>query len=225
MPPRITIPAGQTWFDMHKTHFFDVLVSADDHVSTTEFLVATEATVTIFDLLGSPVFAPIKNDMLFNIERVRTRQVQTSRPSITLQDLVKDELAARTNSATIGLTWLVRGLDFLAHALRSDLTQNKDVPANEKIPKKELRESFRESYKVTLSPYHTVVIRPIFRAAMSAAPRRKELYVRLSGQGTDPNITIKAMESWVTSLEGVVTILRDFLASDDVQTSIREGMQ
>ncbi|KAK5052575.1 hypothetical protein LTR84_002440 [Exophiala bonariae] len=225
MPPRTAIPVGQTWFDVHKTHFSDVPVSADQHVSTTEFLAATEATITIFDLLGSPVFAPIKHDMAFNIERVRTRQIQTSHPSSTLQHLVKDELVTQNHSATMGLTWLIRGLDFLAHALRSDLTQNKDVPVTERYPKRELRESFRDSYKVTLSPYHTVVIRPIFRAAMSAAPRRKDLFIRLSGQGTDPGTTVKAMESWLTGLEVIVTILKGFLASDEVQACVPEGMQ
>lgn len=222
MAPRPVIPEGQTWFDVHKKHFSDVPVSADQHVSTAEFLAATEATVTIFDLLGSAIFTPIKNDMLFNVGRIRTRQTEASGNTITLQDLVKDELAAQAHSATTGLTWLVRGLDFLAHAVRVDLTENKDVLATEKNPKKELRESFRESYKITLSPYHTVVIRPIFRAAMSAAPRRKDLYLRLSGKGTDPEAARRAMENWVTGLEPILATLKDFLAGDEVQSLMQE---
>ncbi|KAL6249283.1 hypothetical protein RBB50_004346 [Rhinocladiella similis] len=225
MAPRIVIPVGETWFGLHEINFPDVPVSSDRHVSTTEFLAATEATTTIFDLLGSAVFTPIKNDMLFNVGRVRSWQAQDTESSSTLQDLIKNELAAQAHSATAGLTWLVRGLDFLGHALRTDLVQNKDIPATEKIPKMDLRESFRDSYKVTLSPYHTVVIRPIFRAAMSAAPRRKDLYIRMTGKGTDPDVTIKAMEEWVTALEAIVTILKDFLASDEVKASLPERMQ
>ncbi|KAJ9628434.1 hypothetical protein H2204_009271 [Knufia peltigerae] len=225
MAPRIVIPAGETWFDIHETNFSDVPVSANRYVPIKEFLAATEATATIFDLLGSAVFTPIKNDMLFNVGRVRSRQAQDAEGSRTLQDLVKNELATQAHSATAGLTWLVRGLDFLAHALKTDLTQNKDISATEKMPKMDLRESFRDSYKVTLSPYHTVVIRPIFRAAMSAAPRRKDLYIRLSGKGTDPELAVQAMEKWVTATETIVTILKDFLATDEVKVLLPERMQ
>ncbi|KIW10760.1 hypothetical protein PV08_10059 [Exophiala spinifera] len=225
MAPRIAIPPGETWFDMHNTDFPDVSVSADGEVSTTEFLSATEATTTIFDMLGSAVFTPIKNDMLFNVGRVRSRQAQDPRSSEMLQGLVKNELATRAHSATAGLTWLVRGLDFLSHALRTDLTQNNGISATEKFPKIDLRESFRDSYKVTLSPYHTAMIRPIFRAAMGASPRRKDLYIRLSGKGTDPEMAVQAMEKWVIAVETIVTILKDFLASDEVKASLPESIQ
>ncbi|KIW40892.1 hypothetical protein, variant [Exophiala oligosperma] len=208
MAPRIVIPAGETWFDIHETSFSDVPVSANRYVPIKEFLAATEATATILDLLGSAVFTPIKNDMLFNVGRVRSRQAQDAEGSRTLQDLVKNELATQAHSATAGLTWL-----------------NKDISATEKMPKMDLRESFRDSYKVTLSPYHTVVIRPIFRAAMSAAPRRKDLYIRLSGKGTDPELAVQAMEKWVTATETIVTILKDFLATDEVKVLLPERMQ
>lgn len=211
---KVQIPAGQTWFDVQPRLFADVPVSLEQGVSTTEFLEATESTTTIFDLLGSAVFTPIKQDMLFNVNRVRERQRLAPEASSTLQGLVKDELASKAHNAAEGLTWLVRGLDFMAQAFRADLTANKDVAATDKHPKKELGELFRESYKITLSPYHSVVIRPIFRAAMSAAPRRNHFYMRLSGQGTDPEVTRQALEKWVTALEKIVAILQAFLASE-----------
>jgi hypothetical protein len=215
---RVQIPAGKTWFDMQKGHFANVPI-LDEHerrgVSTTEFLEATESTVTIFDLLGSAVFTPIKHDMLFNVGRVRERQRTSADASSTLQTLIKDELASGAHGAAEGLTWLVRGLDFMAHAFRADLNDNKAVAVTEKYPRKELGALFRESYKTTLSPYHTVMIRPIFRAAMSAAPRRKDFYIRLTGQGVDAEVTRQALEKWVAALEEIVLILQEFLASDE----------
>ncbi|KAL2429555.1 hypothetical protein ABEF95_006859 [Exophiala dermatitidis] len=223
---KIQIPPGKTWFDMQKCHFSDVPISdTDQGISPTEFLEATESTTTIFDLLGSAIFTPIKQDMLFNVNRVRERQKQqtTTSPSpttATLQQLIKDELSLPENetpplaqNATEGLTWLVRGLDFMAHAFRADLTTNKDVAVGDKHPRKELGDLFRESYKVTLAPYHGVLIRPIFRAAMSAAPRRRDFYIRLSGQGVDPETARQELERWVDALEKNVGILQKFLAS------------
>ncbi|KAL2408011.1 hypothetical protein ABEF95_001793 [Exophiala dermatitidis] len=220
---KIQIPPGKTWFDIQKCHFADVPVTQTtengDGISITEFLEATESTTTIFDLLGSAVFTPIKQDMLFNVNRVRERQKQNNTVQ-TLQQLIKDELSLPDSekpplaqNATEGLTWLVRGLDFMAHAFRADLTTNKDVAVGDKHTRKELGDLFRESYKATLAPYHGVLIRPIFRAAMSAAPRRRDFYIRLSGQGVDPETARQELERWVDALEKIVGILQKFMAS------------
>ncbi|KAJ4507185.1 hypothetical protein HRR83_005918 [Exophiala dermatitidis] len=223
---KIQIPPGKTWFDIQKCHFADVPVTQTtengDGISITEFLEATESTTTIFDLLGSAVFTPIKQDMLFNVNRVRERQKQQTTtsptPTTTIQQLIKSELSLPeppplSHNATEGLIWLVRGLDFMAHAFRADLTTNKDVAVGDKHPRKELGDLFRESYKATLAPYHGVLIRPIFRAAMSAAPRRRDFYIRLSGQGVDPELARQELERWVDALEKIVGILQKFLAS------------
>lgn len=211
------IPAGKTWFDTHKVHFENVPVAADQGVSTSEFLDASEATTTLFDLLGSVAFTPVKNDMAGNIAKVRERQKAAPATAATLQSLVKAELASKSHKATEGLLWLVRGLDFTAQALRSDLTSNAGVTATEQKPTKELADGFRASYKNTLAPHHSFLIKPIFSAAMSATPYRKDFYARLGGEGTDPETTRQALEKWVAALEERVAILKTFLASKDAK--------
>ncbi|KIX07795.1 uncharacterized protein Z518_02449 [Rhinocladiella mackenziei CBS 650.93] len=206
------IPPGKTWVDTHKQSFADIAILDDQRVPTTEFLNATEATTTIFDLLGSPVFTPIKNDLLFNIGRIRDRQKEAPEESTTLQSLVESESASGSHSAVQGLTWLVRGLDFMAQAFRGDLRENKSVPIGEQKPPKEVAELFRASYKTALSPYHNFLIRPFFRAAMNAAPCRRDLYHRLSGESTEPEATKEALKRWVDALERIVEILKMFLA-------------
>lgn len=42
------VPADQTWFDTIKRSFADVPIDAEEGVSTTEFLEAAEALVTLF---------------------------------------------------------------------------------------------------------------------------------------------------------------------------------
>ncbi|KIW59350.1 hypothetical protein PV05_03804 [Exophiala xenobiotica] len=215
----VQIPAGKTWFDTHKVHFEDVPISADDQgISTTEFLNASEATTTLFDLLGSVAFTPVKNDMMTNVTKVRERQKAAPQGSSdTLQALCKTELASKSHKATEGLLWLVRGLDFTAQSLRADLTSNAAVAPTEAKPNKELADGFRAAYKNTLAPHHGFLIKPIFSAAMSATPYRKDFYVRLGGQGTDPETVRQALEKWVSALEKRVEILKTFLASKEAK--------
>jgi hypothetical protein len=63
-------PPGGTFFETVKKSFVDVPVdeSKDNAISTTEFLEAAESTTTLFDVLGSVAFKPVKNDMSGNIK-------------------------------------------------------------------------------------------------------------------------------------------------------------
>ncbi|KAL3482258.1 glycolipid transfer protein domain-containing protein [Aspergillus californicus] len=193
------IPAGGTWFDTMKKSFADVPVDAanDKGISTSEFLEAAESLTTLFDLLGSAAFAPVKNDMTGNIKKVRERQLAAPGESETLQALVLNELKTKKHVASEGLLWLVRGLDFTAQALRHNIANSE----------KELSDSFRDAYGKTLKPHHSMFIKPIFSAAMSATPYRKTFYEKL---GSDSSKVNTALESEVAALEERMAILKDF---------------
>lgn len=96
------------------------------------------------------------------------------------------------------------GLDFTAQALRHNLNN----------PSKELSDSFREAYGGTLKPHHSFVVKPLFSAAMSATPYRKNFLQKL---GDDESKVISAMEKEVAALERVVAILKTFQARKDAQ--------
>lgn len=169
------------------------------------------------DLLGSVAFTPVKSDMLGNVKKIRDRQLAAPLMSTTLQSLVKAELAQKTHTATEGLLWLNRGLDFTAQALRADLTSNAGVHASEAKPKAELAASFRESYRKTLAPHHSFLVKPVFSAAMSATPYRKDFYAKLVGPGVDPESIKDKLEEWLNALETQVAILKAFMASKDAK--------
>lgn len=63
-------PPGGTFFDTTKRSFTQVPInlSKDNAVSTSEFLEAAEALITLFDVLGSVAFNPVKSDMGGNIK-------------------------------------------------------------------------------------------------------------------------------------------------------------
>ena len=75
--------------------------------------------------------------------------------SETLQELVQNELKTKKHTASEGLLWLTRGLDFTAQALRKNIDS----------PSEELSASFRDSYGKTLKQHHSFLVKPVFNAA------------------------------------------------------------
>ncbi|KAG5292354.1 HET-C2 protein [Histoplasma ohiense] len=198
------IPEGGTWFDTLKRGFDAVPVADDNAISTSEFLEAAESLTTLFDLLGSVAFTPVKNDLLGNIKKIRDRQLAAPAESETLQALVLNEIKAKKNTASVGFLWLVRGLDFTAKALRHNIS----------FPSDELSTSFRAAYGDTLKPHHNFLVKPIFVAAMGATPYRKDFYAKL---GNDPAKCQAALELSTASLEKIVSILKEFLETPEVK--------
>jgi len=97
-----------------------------------------------------------------------------------------------------------RGHDFTARALRRNLTQ----------PNEELSVSFRDAYGLTLKQYHSFIIKPIFSAAMSACPYRKDFYGKL---GDDEGRVKKDLDEWLRALEDRVRVLNEFLAKPEAK--------
>lgn len=97
-----------------------------------------------------------------------------------------------------------RGLDFTAQALRKNVD----------TPNEELSLSFREAYGKTLKQHHSFIVKPIFSAAMSATPYRKDFYAKL---GDDQPRVNKELNEWLVGLEKNVAILNKFLASKEAK--------
>lgn len=200
------IPAGATFIDTFKKSFVDVPVDAANNnaVETTSFLEAAESLTTMFDVLGGVAFSPVKNDMLGNVKKIRDRQLAAPADSTTLQSLVVNELKTKKHVATEGLLWLVRGLEFTYLALSQNVEKEGE----------ELSDSFRNAYGSTLKPHHSFLIKPIFSAAMSACPYRKDFYAKLS---TDHAQLVLKLKEWLGALGRIVDILKAFLSSKEAK--------
>ena len=94
-------------------------------------------------------------------------------------------------------TTLHSGLDFTAQSLRHNIDH----------PDSELSSSFRDAYGNTLKPHHGFAIKPIFSAAMSATPYRKDFYKKL---GEDSEKVKAALGKEVQALEKRVGVLKEF---------------
>ncbi|KAI9710825.1 MAG: hypothetical protein M1828_002023 [Chrysothrix sp. TS-e1954] len=206
MSKQTPLAPGKTFFDTIRKSFADVPVdkSNDNAIPTSSFLEAAESLTTLFDVLGSAAFTPVKSDLTGNIKKVRTRQLAAPAESETLQELVRNELKGKKHTATEGLLWLTRGLDFTCQSLHQNLH----------APTEELSTSFRAAYSNTLKPHHSFVIKPIFSAAMSATPYRKDFYAKL---GDDPAKVNKELGAWLNALESQVGVLKEFLGRKEAK--------
>ena len=103
------------------------------------------------------------------------------------------------NSSNLHLLILLlhRGLDFTSQAIRHNISN----------PSEELSVSFRHAYGNTLKPHHSFIVKPIFNAAMSATPYRKDFYAKL---GDDKAKVDSTANTWLEALEKQVGILKEF---------------
>lgn len=188
-----------TFFDEMKKSFADVPIT-DKKVDTASFLEASESLIKLFDLLGSSAFQVVQKDMTGNITKIRTKLLADPAGSGTLQDLVLSEANTKTKTATQGLLWLSRGLQFTSQAMRETVEN----------PSKELAVTFTDAYSKTLSQYHGMLVKPIFKLAMKACPYRKDFFEKL---GADQTKVAEQLKTWLKALEDIVQIILDFFTS------------
>lgn len=187
-----------TFFDILKKSFAEVPVT-DGKIDTAAFLEASESLVKLFDLLGSSAFSVVQKDMTGNIEKIRAKLLKDPINSSTLQDLVLSEAGTKDKKATQGLLWLSRGLQFTAQAMRETVDN----------PSKELTVTFTDAYTKTLSQYHGMLVKPIFKLAMKACPYRKDFFEKL---GQDQTRVAQQLAEWLKALEDIVAIIIEFFA-------------
>lgn len=187
-----------TFFDEMKRSFADVPVE-DSKIDTAAFLEASESLVKLFDLLGSTAFSVVQKDMNGNIEKVRAKLLASPGDAATLQGLILSEAGSSDKKATQGLLWLCRGLQFTAAAMRETVDH----------PEKDLTVTFTSAYSKTLSQYHGMLVKPIFKLAMKACPYRKNFFDKLGSDQTKVNDQLRV---WLEALEKIVTIIMEFFA-------------
>ncbi|EXX54793.1 glycolipid transfer protein [Rhizophagus irregularis] len=185
-----------TYFDNLQRNYTDVPIT-EDGIETIPFIEATNGLVKLFDLLGSKAFNVVQSDMNGNIEKIKNRYEADPTKSPTLEKLVINEQGEKKRTATEGLLWLKRGLEFTSVALRRSINDENE----------ELTVSFTEAYGVTLRPFHSMLVRPIFGLAMKACPYRKDFFEKL---GDDQEKVKQQYEEWLLAFEKVVQRLNNF---------------
>ncbi|KAJ1896664.1 hypothetical protein LPJ66_003854 [Kickxella alabastrina] len=177
-------------------------VNSNEGINTVEFLEAADGVVMLFDDLGSAAFVIVKNDIQGNIKKVRTKHESNPEAFNTLEKIVLAEAGTSDRTATQGLLWLKRGLEFTAMGVNKNLST-----ANE-----ELSASFTIAYERTIKQYHNFVVKAAFNLAMRACPSRVDFYKKL-GDNQD-NVAANLL-IWATALQVLLDKLNIFYSSKD----------
>lgn len=158
-------------------------------------------------------------------QKVRARYDATPALSGTLEKLVENEKGEKKRTATEGLMWLLRGLQFTCKALQI-AQQNKTI---------ELAAAFSQAYEATLKKFHNFVVKGIFsvrdlpatprliapadavhlQVAMKACPYRQDFFSKLSadpagGPSVQSDELDEELNNWLASLDAIVTRLQTF---------------
>ncbi|PVU87155.1 hypothetical protein BB559_006190 [Furculomyces boomerangus] len=153
---------------------FENVKSSDEGIDTEQFLEASKGVVMLFDELGSAAFSPVKSDITGNITKVYTKYNTDKQKFNTLEKIVLDEASSKDKTATQGLLWLKRGLEFCALAIIKNIQNVTE----------ELSQSFTNAYNETLKQYHNFLIKPIFLLAMKACPTASVFYSKIGSSPT-----------------------------------------
>ncbi|OMJ11634.1 Pleckstrin homology domain-containing family A member 8 [Smittium culicis] len=178
---------------------FEQVNIREDGIDTVQFLEAAKGVMYMFDELGSAAFAPVKSDISGNITKVTKKYESDKVRYDTLQKIVLSEAQTKDRTATQGLLWLKRGLDFAATAIIKNL----------EAAGEELSVSFSKAYDETLKQFHSFLIRPVFSLAMRACPKSTDFYNKIGG---DSQTTKDELLVWAKALKNLISILDDFYA-------------
>lgn len=65
-----------------------------------------------------------------------------------------------------------------------------------------------------MKPHHSFLVKPVFSAAMSATPYRKDFYAKM---GDDKTKVDEQLDKWLGALEAQVDIMKEFQARKEAK--------
>ncbi|KAL3103744.1 hypothetical protein niasHS_001346 [Heterodera schachtii] len=212
----------ETYFS-HKERMFPELNGTDKRLIPTEqFLMACQGIAEFVGFLGM-AFVPVKNDIAGNVHKVRTKFETDRKRMEVLQDLVDIDLlenGGKIGTATEGLLWLKRGLEFMLELLKALVRDYKkartDVGAATKT--ENLADILNEAYEKTLKRHHNFISKQLFKVVLHAAPRRRTLLLAVAyGHEGLEEICVEHIAELLTNFEANVNALVDYYHSKKLE--------
>ncbi|XP_025082717.1 pleckstrin homology domain-containing family A member 8-like isoform X1 [Pomacea canaliculata] len=207
-----------TFFSAMSTSFANVRLLDDNGVPVQPFLDACKELVPIFDKLNSTAFAPVKMDFSGNIRKIQQKHLSSAGSAagfLSLQSMVLSEVRLRqhtnSNSATVALCWLKRGLEFIREFLREICSGGPD-----------LSECASNAYGRTLKKYHGWVVRGVFAVAVKALPYRDEFLCHLAAEEIDTvdesflSSLMNDMEVYLQHMNNIILVISQFYTAHNL---------
>ncbi|KAI0561050.1 Glycolipid transfer protein [Gracilaria domingensis] len=157
------------------------------NMNVSKFVEAMTMFLRIFDAFANPFFSDVvKKDVSGNIEKLRAGAAKTKCTTIEsvidaecadpkLKKLILKETGQGPETATVGLLWMKRTMQFVIGLLRY-LVQDASIS---------LSSASRKSYSETLRYCHNFITRGVFDTGLRFAPTRESFYKNLAGGAED----------------------------------------
>ncbi|KAI6176690.1 GLTP domain-containing protein [Aphelenchoides bicaudatus] len=185
-----------------------------DKIPTGQFLNACQGIGEFVGFLGT-AFLPVKNDVLGNVKKVRTKFDSNPEAFPFLQDLVETDLREHNGSlgmASEGLLWLKRGLEFMLELLLGMVKMHREHDQSDS-----LHGLLSECYERTLKHHHGFISRQLFKVVLVAAPSRQSL-IKTVAYGKDgyEEYCIQHMEAHLANFKHCVHSIVNFYHAKDL---------
>lgn len=206
-----------TFFSTMDKSFMDIHLGSDGSIPVEDFLEAAKSILPLFDKFNATAFAPVKMDFQGNIRKIHQKYSTNTAQFTTLQKIVLFELNKKqhllSNSATMALLWMKRGLEFIREFLQEILRGESDLSV-----------AIGTAYGKTLRNFHGWVVRGVFAVASKALPYRDVFLMHLSVPGEENSGSLynqslmSDIEQYITAMDVVIKILNDFYRQHDLDS-------
>uniref|UniRef100_A0A0R3RVI1 GLTP domain-containing protein n=1 Tax=Elaeophora elaphi TaxID=1147741 RepID=A0A0R3RVI1_9BILA len=152
----------------------------DGKVPTEQFLRACQGIADFVGFLGT-AYIPIKNDISGNVAKIRTKYESGKDKYKYIEDLIEDDLVkngGKMGTATEGLLWLKRGLEFMLEFLSEMVRVYRSSTDKKKTDS--LTNSINNAYNNTLKRHHGFISKQLFKVVILAAPTRSTILKALA---------------------------------------------
>ncbi|CAN8072876.1 unnamed protein product [Agarophyton chilense] len=185
------------------------------NMNVSKFVEAMTMFLRIFDAFANPFFSDfVKKDVKGNIDKLRAGAKKTKCATIEgvidaecsdpkLKKLIVKESGEGSETATVGLLWMKRTMQFVIGLLRY-LVQDSSIS---------LSNASRKSYSESLRYCHNFVTRGVFDTGLRFAPSRESFYKNLAGGAEDVSIVDAPMKEFLNvfdpQLDGIVAMYKE----------------
>uniref|UniRef100_A0A0N4Z6J9 GLTP domain-containing protein n=1 Tax=Parastrongyloides trichosuri TaxID=131310 RepID=A0A0N4Z6J9_PARTI len=207
---------AETYFSFEDKMFPHLV---DGKIPTEQFISACQGIAEFVGFFGT-AFSPVKNDIMGNVIKVRTKYETDKIRMKTVQDLIDKDLIdnnGRLGIATEGLLWLKRGLEFMLQMLiymvdEYNLSTNKEETEN-------LKNIINKAYELTLKRHHNFLAKNLFKLVIHAAPYRRTIlkHVALGKDGYD-DICINHITTHLENFKENVASLVEYYYEKKLET-------
>lgn len=186
--------------------------AVENEINTLQFLDASRSIVWLVDQFGM-CFAPVKNDLLGNIEKLNAKYLENTEEYNCLLRMILYEKKKGENHAIESLLWLRRGLKFMSKFLAIFLEKEKNG-----IHDENLTDVMTVAYNETLAVHHGWFLRRLFGMLQNQCPTRSQFLMIVGHEETrDRELIISSLDKYLVKLETNLEVMISFCQQNNIK--------